>query len=206
MNKGPRHQCAIYAGSPLARLPLFAQATKERLTTGYRCLYLNDPDMVVAFTQALEDAGVDTVSEKNNNRLQLSSEPVTRNGDFDIDYMLGNLQQAHSQAMADGMTGLWATGDMKWELGDEKNYDKLPEYEMKLDALLQQRQGLCGICQYAAETLPPSVMRQGLLMHRMIYINNTVTRLNPHYQPGIPTSARCSNPALDDLLHELYLS
>ncbi len=35
--------------------------------------------------------------------------------------MLHKLEDALDQALSDGYKGLWATGDMTWEFGSEKN-------------------------------------------------------------------------------------
>lgn len=44
------------------------------------------------------------------------------NGVFDVARMLGMLADAVNDALAHGYAGLWATGDMTWELGSEKNF------------------------------------------------------------------------------------
>ena len=55
------------------------------------------------------------------------------------------------------------------------------EYELKLEEVFGRRQELCGICQYHKNTLPNDVIRQGMLMHPSIVINETISRINPHY-------------------------
>ena len=37
------------------------------------------------------------------------------------------------RAVHDGYEGLCATGDMRWELGDDQNLDRLLEYEARLE-------------------------------------------------------------------------
>ena len=60
---------------------------------------------------------------------------------------------------------------------------KLLEYEGKLEDLFRRQPSFCGICQYHVETLPPEAVRQGLLTHPSIFINQTLSRVNPHYGP-----------------------
>ena len=49
-----------------------------------------------------------------------------------------NLEASVIDAMRDGYKGLWATGDMLWEFGSERNLPKLGEYERRLGAAIPQ--------------------------------------------------------------------
>jgi hypothetical protein len=95
--------------------------------------------------------------------------------------MLGGLENSLDQAISDGYKGLWASGDMTWEFGPQKDFSKLLEYEFRLEELFRERNELCGICQYHKDTLPLDVMRQSLLVHPGIFLSDTLTRINPHY-------------------------
>jgi hypothetical protein len=177
-----RHQCLIYEGSPSKQLPALAAMIRQKLAEGYRCLYLNSRPMVAGMRSYLAALGSDVESELASGRLVLSSEPVTSaNGDFDVDGMLNQLSQAVDQALKDGYRGLWATGDMTWEFGREKNFLKLMQYEYRLDALMVKRPELSGICQYHQDTLPPEAIRQARLAHPSLFITETLSRINPDY-------------------------
>jgi hypothetical protein len=52
--------------------------------------------------------------------------------------MLGTPEDALDQALNDGYQGLWATGDMRWEFGPEKDFLKLLDYEWELEEFLQE--------------------------------------------------------------------
>ena len=79
--------------------------------------------------------------------------------------MVRTLEEAVEKALRDGYVGLWATGDMTWEFGPEKDFTKLVEYEKRLDALFHRQGALCGICQYHKDTLAPKCVQQGLRLH-----------------------------------------
>lgn len=181
MESTSRHQCLIYDGAPSLKLPLIATILKRRLDEGYRCLYLNSSPMVAGMRSTLSAMGINVAHEVATVRLILSSEPVTTNGEFNSRTMLKNLEDSIDQAIHDGYKGLWATGDMTWEFGPEKNFSKLLEYEMGLEELFQKRKELSGICQYHQDTLPKEVILQGVQTHPGIVINETLTRINPHY-------------------------
>ena len=57
---------------------------------------------------------------------------------------------------------------MTWELGNEKNFGKLMEYECGLEQLFQKIPQLSGICQYHRETLPDDIVQQGLFTHQSV--------------------------------------
>jgi MEDS: MEthanogen/methylotroph, DcmR Sensory domain len=67
--------------------------------------------------------------------------------------MLGMLSDSVHAALTDGYSGLWATGDMTWELGSRKNFEKLLEYEIGLEEMFRSYPALSGICQYPNTTL-----------------------------------------------------
>lgn len=77
----------------------------------------------------------------------------------------------------------------------------------ELEALFQKRKELQGICQYHYDTLPPDVMKRGLLMHRTVFINETLSRLNPYYvHSALPSENMIANPLLDKMIAELCQS
>ena len=192
MDRIPRHQCVIYDGSPAKLLPAMAAHIKEKLKENIRCLYLNSPSMVAGLRSYLFAIGVDVVAEVAMGRLILTSEQhQIKEGQFDSGMMLQELEEAVNQALVDGFNGLWATGDMTWEMGRDRNLKKLVEYEWHLDKLLQKYVHLSGICQYHVGSLSGEMAANALINHSAIYVNETLTHINPHYLPS-PTPVEAS--------------
>jgi hypothetical protein len=132
MQPAPRHQCLIYSGPPSRHLPALASTMREKLRQNYRCLYLNSPAMVAGLRSYLAAAGVDVAQEVARNSLTLSSDqPHFANGSFDMDRLLKTLENLLKSALRDRYKGLWAVGDMTWELGMEKDPARLLEYEWR---------------------------------------------------------------------------
>ena len=182
MKPSSRHQCLIYEGAPSKHLPALAAMVREKLQKNCRCLYLNSPAMTAGMRSYLAAAGVDVAHESEKTSLILSSDQQHLvGGNFDVDRMMSTLESALDQAVRDGYTGLWATGDMTWEMGREKDPSRLLEYEWRLEKLFHLRPELSGICQYHADTLPREMMRQSLLVHPSIFLSHTLSLLNPHY-------------------------
>jgi len=211
MKASPRHQCLIYQGSPEKHLPGLAITIRQRLDDNYRCLYLNSPPMIAGIKSWLKTFGTDVELEIAKTSLILSSDQShllssdrsdLAKGVFDIDLMLKKLDDAVDQALKDGYRGLWATGDMLWEFGHEKNFEKLLEYEWRLEELFIKRPQLCGVCQYHSDVLPREIVRQGFLAHPTLYVNETLSRINPHYLQPKTYTAEAAGPELNQpMLH-----
>ncbi|MBS1802128.1 MAG: MEDS domain-containing protein [Acidobacteria bacterium] len=178
-----RHQCLIYEGAPSRQIPAVASALSEKLKTNHRCLYLNSRPMIAGMKSHLAANGLDVEQEIASGNLVLSSEQthLVGNWEFDVPGMLGTLERALRHALNDGYQGLWATGDMTWEFGPSKDLTKLLEYEWRLEEFMRQHPEMSGICQYHADTLPREVLQKGLRTHSHLFVNETLTMVNPHF-------------------------
>ena len=193
--KAPRHQCHIYEGSPSQTLPAMAAVITRELRAKSRCMYLNSPPMVSGLKFYLASAGLDVEQETAKGSLILSSDREHLiEGVFDPDHMLTKLEQAVEDAEQDGYRGLWATGDMTWELGPQQCKADLLRYECRLEEVFKRRPALSGICQYHVDTLPRDALRQSVLAHPGIFISETLSRVNHYYVP--PPS--CGRPGIDN--------
>jgi hypothetical protein len=183
MDPASRHQCLIYEGPPSRHLPALAAVVRQKLNENKRCLYLNSEPMVAGMRSYLAAAGVDVANETANARLVLSSERhhLADGKHFDVEQMLDALDQALKQALRDGYEGLWATGDMTWELGPDKDFSRLLEYEWRLEEFLRANPRMGGICQYHVDNIPRPFVREALLAHPSVFINQTLSLLNPVY-------------------------
>jgi hypothetical protein len=178
-----RHKCLIYDGHPSQQLPVIVPFLKAGLQSNWRCLYLGSPDMVQMIDSALRQTGVDTTSEMKRGALLFSSDrSQIENGPFDPQRMIAGLCELIDDAVQGGFEGLCATGDMRWELGPDENFDRLIEYEALLERVFREKP-LMGICQYHRDTIPPRTLREALLTHQSTYFGDTLNRDNLFYMP-----------------------
>jgi signal transduction histidine kinase len=178
-----RHKCLIYDGHPSEQLPVVVPLLLDGLHHHWRCLYLGDPEMVRMVAAALGAKGVDTAREVGRGALILSSDRSHLvGGEFEPQVMIDGLRSLIDGALHEGFEGLCATGDMRWELGDDKNFDRLLEYEARLEQVFRELP-LRGICQYHRDTLPPKAVNDALLTHRSAYVGAALNRDNLFYIP-----------------------
>jgi hypothetical protein len=139
--------------------------------------------MVAGLKSQLAAEGLDVEQEILRGALVLSSEQHHLLGgwEFDAAGMIQMLQRSLEHALRDGFEGLWATGDMTWEFGPVRDLSKLLEYELRLEEFIREHPQMGGICQYHADTLPREALRNGLTSHQQLFVNETLSMINPQY-------------------------
>jgi hypothetical protein len=180
-----RHRCMIYSGAPTTALAKLAGAVVAHLNSNYRCLYLNSPKMVDGMRAYLTAAGVNVADEVFKKRLILSSDQShLLESQFEPRRMIEAIKTAYEQSLAEGYTGLWASGDILWELGPARDFSQLLEYERALERLFVTLPMLHGVCQYHVDILPANAAEVGRKSHRAIFVDEALSKLNPQYQAG----------------------
>lgn len=183
MDHLPRHRCLIYSGPQTKQLAGLAATILAHLKKNYRCFYLNSPAMVEGMRSILWSAGLNVTEAVFKRSLVLCEDQEhLRDGKFDPEYMLERIKLATEAAVADGYAGLWASGDMAWEFGPDKDFSKLLQYERGLERLFQSHPTLRGVCQYDADFLPEGVAEVAAISHPAQFVNETLSRLNARYR------------------------
>lgn len=172
----------MYEGTPSVYLTPIAQVIREKLAAHWRCVYLNSAEMAAGMRACLAVNGVDVERETKQGSLVISSErEYLVDGRFDVEKTIKSFKDAHDQALRDGFQGLFGTGDMTWEFGPAGDFSKLVEYEMALEEMLRAHPNFSVICQYHASTLPAEVLQRGLAIHPGMFINETLSVINPRF-------------------------
>ena len=179
-----RHKCLIYDGDPAEQLPVVVPLLMDGLSDNWRCLYLGKPETLSMIDVALTARGIDTSKETKRGALILSCDRshLGADGAFEPRAMVDGLRDSIDGAVRDGFEGLCATGDMRWELGDDENFDHLMEYEALLEQVFHEKP-LRGICQYHRDILPARAIRDALLTHRTTYLGSDLNQDNLFYIP-----------------------
>ena len=177
------HQCLVYDGPPSRHLAALARTISDKLASDFRCMCFDSPPMIAGMRSYLAAEGVDVASDIARGRLILTSERshLADGIRFDIERMTEGLSEALEDALGDGFRGLWCTGDIAWEFGPERDFASLLEYERQLDAFIETHPNFGGVCQYHRDTLPSQAVEAGLLAHPRIFIDQTLSLVNPSF-------------------------
>lgn len=153
------------------------------LQDNWRCLYLGDPQSVHMVDSALTSKGVNTRREADRGSLIFSSERAhLDSGRFEPKSLIEGLCDMIDEAVSDGYKGLWATGDMMWELGNEANFEYLTEYEALLEQVFRTKP-LLGVCQYRRDVLPSRAVQDALMTHPNVFMGHDYTQENLYFMP-----------------------
>ena len=203
---GFRHQCLMYEGPPSEQLPALGAVISRKLKENYRCLYMHAKPIVDEMQSHLSAKGLDVAYETDKTNLVFLSEQrhFGSDGRFNIERMLCSVEGALNEALNDGYQGLWVTGDMAWEIGPERDFSGLLEYEWRIEELFRARPEISAICQYHSSTLPRAILRQSLLCHSTIFLSETGSLANPYFlHPAFLARESSEIPELEGALNRL---
>lgn len=177
------HACILYESIDQL-LAISVPFIRLGLERGERCIYTAPPEALNRLAVSLDSQGVDVAAERRKGSLLLMADrPYLVNDSFDPDAMVGCIVQAIEQSQADGFNGLRAMGDVAWELGPRFDINRLPDYETKLDAALEDRP-VVGLCHYHRQEYPPEILQSVVCSHSAVCLNQQVIGLNPYHEPG----------------------
>jgi signal transduction histidine kinase len=175
--------CCLLFSSPEDQAAVAVPFLAIGLERGERSVFVADGAALERIRHGLKDAGVAVERELENRRLVLDdAREFLDRGRFNTDKMLGFLQQTYEATIAEGFTALRATGDVSWQVGDEKDFSDVVYYETLLDVFFLGKR-LVGMCQYPKSMCPPDVLSGILNTHRVAAIDLEICSNNFHYVP-----------------------
>jgi signal transduction histidine kinase len=187
------HLCLVH-DTPEEQLAATVPYLAEGLASRQRCVYISEGATPGALLAGLAAAGVDVEAEVARGALVLASvrDIFLPGGCFSPDAMIAFLEATAAAALADGWTGVRATGEMSWALGPEEGCNRLIEYEARLNEFFAGS-SMSAICQYDRSRFPAELVEGVLRTHPSIVVGSRL-RENPYYEPPelvlAPASAR----------------
>lgn len=174
------HVCPIHDRPP-ELLAVAVPFIQEGLARGERCIYAADEAMGA---EAVKSLGAREVADaQETGALQFIEKHATYipAGRFDPDAMIGFLDRAESEALAQGFSGLRYAGDMTWALAADIEAERLVAYEARLNHFLKGRRAII-LCHYCRSHFDPALLHDILRTHPTIILNANVWS-NPYYEP-----------------------
>jgi hypothetical protein len=147
------------------------------LASNQRCLYIADDTPVALIFKKLEAAGIDVEAARRRGALDVLTKHETylRNGNFEAEKMISDLELDAYATIAKGFSGLRGSGDMSWALDNVSNLAKMIEYQEKLFQRFPPN--FLAMCQYDETRFPSDVLKRMAQVHSVIIHDGVTTRV-----------------------------
>jgi MEDS: MEthanogen/methylotroph, DcmR Sensory domain/HD domain len=157
----------------------------ESLLRGERCIYITGDANIELVTDRLAKV-FDLEKALNDSQLVMlnNDEAYSKSGTFNPDKMIELLISETEKAIAEGFTGLSLTGEISWVLKYEDGFDRIIEYEWKLNEYLFDKYPISALCRYNMKKFSNEMIINIIQLHPFISMGNIVYE-NPFYLPSI---------------------
>lgn len=162
------HVCSIYETEEEHR-EVTRAFLRRALCLGERVLYITDahtPAEIVASLDGLLREPVETYLNRNQLIFLPAEAYLQPDGRFDPAAVIARLDEEAQRALADGFTGLSATGEMTWTLRYAVSAEELHAYERMLQQAAVGKRWIA-LCQYPRSAFSTDVLQPLLGMHHV---------------------------------------
>lgn len=162
---------------------LLVDYIKLNLERNIRCIYITGDTNTTAVVKGLE-AVIDYKGycEKNQLLMLDKNESYSKSGEFVPEQMVDLLEEETKKSIAEGFDGLAVTGEISWVLEFKGGFEKIMEYEWKLNDRLFSKHPVSSICRYNMNKFSYEMIIGIIQVHPFIIMENEVHE-NPFYIP-----------------------
>lgn len=191
------HVCTLYSTRE-EQLAAAVEYIKAGLERGEHCLYVCCEHTPKQFRAALRKGGIDVNAEEARGALLIMTkhDGHLKGGSFDPDKMISLLERVVQEALDAGFSGLAAAGDMSWLLDCPPGFERLCEYEARLNDFYRTHRAL-GLCQYNRTTMPHEILDHCIGTHRYVRIDGPLLLENPFYEEPSQAVRRTARPSAE---------
>lgn len=159
------HHLCLPFETDTEKLEAVADFLIEGLTRGKRCLFVGSPDELAELAGPLEAAGICVSRARARGALLFATreDAYLSGGAFDPELVLRRIERHVKEAIADGFTGLHATGELVYTPGDE-DWRRIVWYEAQINDTFA-RLPLAALCRYPRSVVPAERVRDVLRTH-----------------------------------------
>jgi PAS domain S-box-containing protein len=180
--KAGKHLCLIYDTDEEHKTVLTSYI-RQGLERNEKVFYVADAGNVSDTTGDLKDSGLDVNPYLKRKQLIIlsPSELYLLNGRFDPDLIIRMLGDETNKAIAEGYSALRVTGETNWVLQKPPGWERLMEYEIKLNNFFPGSKTIA-LCQYDRRKFDAGLLLDILTVHPTV-IAGTGTFDNIYYMP-----------------------
>jgi len=156
---------------------------KSNLERNIRCLYITgDADTNLIFDSLREIIDCDQYIRSTQLLIVDKEESYSKNGKFSPEQMINMLLEEIDHAVKAGFKGLAVSGEVSWALEYEDGFEKIIEYEWKLNEFVFSKHLISSICRYNMTRFTDEMIINIIQVHPYIIWENKLHE-NPFYIP-----------------------
>lgn len=196
-----RHICLPFE-SDSEKLDAVASFLIEGLSQGKRCLYVGTAEELAQLGEPVEAAGICLTQARSRGRLVFMTreDAYLANGAFDPTVVLSRIEGHIRDAMADGFTGLYATGELGHLPADDA-WQRIVAYEAQINESFA-RMPITSLCRYPRAVVPPCRVQDVLRTHPLALVRGQRCK-NPFYERTQLALSDDCQARVDWQLHQL---
>lgn len=177
------HICLIY-GNQREWSAGIVTFMKSGLRKGEKCVYIHHAHTADQIRKCLLEGEVDVAAAESSKKLEIvhSSKIYTKEVLFDPAKVISLFVNKTKRAVTKGYRGLRVAGEMSWAVDEQSGMEKLLEYEEKLNEKVFKKYPCIGVCQYDREKFGSEILKDLVLAHPLLIINNSMYQ-NFHFIP-----------------------
>jgi hypothetical protein len=175
------HHLCLPFESDTEKLDAVASFLIEGLTRGKRCLFVGTADELAQLGEPVEAAGICLTQARSRGRLLFLTreEAYLTDGVFDPTAVLARIESYIRGAMADGFTGLYATGELV-HVPAEEVWRRIVWYEAQINESFA-RLPVTSLCRYPRSVVPACRVQDVLRTHPVAIVRGQECK-NPFYE------------------------
>jgi len=171
---------AYFFKSNAERLAFVIPYMVRGLENHERCVYIAHQNATLDILRRFKSAGVDIDAATASGALSVVTKHETylRDGIFEPQKMIADLDRAVRSALQDGFSGLRVTGEMSWAMDLPSALSRVCEYEEELRQRWPTQ--LSGLCQYDESLFSADVVERMAACHWVAVRDGAITRHERH--------------------------
>jgi putative nucleotidyltransferase with HDIG domain len=160
----------------------------SRLVKNEKCFYIaGDGDVELMLSKLSELVSVESYINSGQFSILSKSDAYSKEGRFDPDTMIEMLKVLATDAIEEGYNAFAITGEISWVLEYESGFDKIMEYEYKLNKQIFGNYPVSAICRYNIKKFSSEMIKSIIEVHPLIIWKSEIHE-NPFYIEIVDTN------------------
>ncbi len=175
------HMVLLYDDDDDYNTDIIASFIITRLDRNEKCFYIaGDSDVELLKQKIAMLIDLNTYIVSGQLTLLSKEDAYSKEGYFNPDKMIALLQQLSKQAIEEGYKAFAITGEISWVLDYDDGFERIMEYEYKLNKMLFNEYPVSAICRYNMKKFTSQMIKNIIEVHPIIIWKGQIHD-NPFY-------------------------